>query len=356
MRPYLRALAVLALTGGLLAFFLRSANLGHVWQEMRGGDPGLLLLSFVCTSATYLLRSARWRLLLRPLGAVRLASALQATIIGFGLSALLPARPGEVVRPYLLARREGISAAGAFATILLERLLDLVAVLLLLGGCLVLFGSGVRGPGSSLLRAVEVGGAVTAAAALAALGMMFAMAGRPEFFDRTLGHVRQVLPEALGSAVERLAGRFTVGLDVVRQLRGFAGALGWSLANWFVVALSVWTVALAYRLSIPFPGSFIMLALLVVGMAVPTPGSIGGFHAAFQIGATTLYAVPPDRAAAAAIVLHAMAFVPVAAVSMVLMAREGLNLAAVRRLASSDLRSGDGALGKGGATQQGSSP
>ena len=128
------------------------------------------------------------------------------------------------------------------------------------------------------------------------------------------------------------------------------------MANWFTVALSVWTVVLAYRLSIPFTGSFIMLALLVVGMAVPTPGGIGGFHAAFQIGATTLYAVPPDRAAAAAIVLHAMAFVPVAAVSMVLMAREGLNLAAVRRLASSDLRSGNGALGKGGATQQGSSP
>ncbi len=48
MRPYLRALAVLALTGGLLAFFLRSANLGHVWQEMRDGDPGFLLLSFLC--------------------------------------------------------------------------------------------------------------------------------------------------------------------------------------------------------------------------------------------------------------------------------------------------------------------
>ena len=77
-----------------------------------GKDPNVWLQSMF-----------RWQLLLRPLGAVRLASALQATIIGFGLSALLPARPGEVVRPYLLARREGISAAGAFATILLERLL-----------------------------------------------------------------------------------------------------------------------------------------------------------------------------------------------------------------------------------------
>ena len=356
MRPYLRAVAVLALTGGLLAFFLRSANLGHVWQDLRGGDPRFLLASFASTAVTYLLRSARWQLLLRPLGAVRLVSALRVTIIGFGLSALLPARPGEVVRPYLLARREGISATGAFATILLERLLDLVAVVLLLGGCLVLFGSGVRGPGFSLLRAVEMGGAISAAVALAALGMAFALAGRPELFDRTLGRVRQVLPEALGKTVARLAGRFMVGLGVVRQLRGFAGALAWSLANWIVVALSVWAVVLAYGLNIPFNGSFVLLALIVVGMAVPTPGGIGGFHAAFQIGATTLYAVPPDRAAAAAIVLHAMAFVPVAAVSVVLLAREGLSLAAVRRLTSPDARSGDGASVKGGATRQGSLP
>ena len=345
MRPYLRALVVLALTGGLLAFFLRSADLGQVWLELRAGDPVWLGVTFVATSMLYVMKAVRWRLLLRPVGTVRFASALQATIIGFGLSALLPARPGEVVRPYVLARREGVSASAAFATVLLERLLDLVAVLLLFGGCLVLFGGGVRGAGSGLLRAVEFGGAVSAVAALAALGMAFAMAGRPEILERTLDGVRRFLPRRLGEAVKRLASTFTAGLGVVRQPQALAGALAWSLLTWFVTALTVWTVALAYRLSIPLAGSFVILVLLMVGVLVPTPGGIGGFHAAFQLGATTLYAVPPERAAAAAIVLHAITVVPVATVGLVLMAREGLSLAVVRQLASRQARPGDGVQG-----------
>ena len=60
------------------------------------------------------------------------------------------------------------------------------------------------------------------------------------------------------------------------------------------------------------------MALLVVGVAVPTPGAVGGFHEAFRLGATTFYGAPNDRAVGAAIVLHAVSFVPVTALGLVL--------------------------------------
>ena len=105
MTRYLRFIAIIIASGGLLAFFLSGLDLVAVWREVRGGHSGLLFLTLVTTASLYVVRTWRWQMLLRPIGRARFGNALRATIIGFGLSAMLPARPGEVVRPYVLARR-----------------------------------------------------------------------------------------------------------------------------------------------------------------------------------------------------------------------------------------------------------
>jgi len=78
-----------------------------------------------------------------------------------------------------------------------------------------------------------------------------------------------------------------------------------------------------------------VMTLLVVGVAVPTPGQIGGFHAAYQIAVQTFFGVPDDRAVGAAIVLHAVSFVPVTLLGLVFMAREGMTFQNAQELASS---------------------
>jgi uncharacterized membrane protein YbhN (UPF0104 family) len=75
------------------------------------------------------------------------------------------------------------------------------------------------------------------------------------------------------------------------------------------------------------------MALLVVGVAVPTPGGVGGYHEAFRIGATALYGAANDQAISAAIVMHAISFIPISLAGLMFMAREGLNLGRVRDLA-----------------------
>ena len=96
------------------------------------------------TGLTYVLRAVRWQYLLVPIGHVGFGNALRTTVIGFAASAVLPARAGEVLRPWLLARKEGLSATAAFATIILERVLDTVMVLLLFGLFLLLAEPGSR--------------------------------------------------------------------------------------------------------------------------------------------------------------------------------------------------------------------
>jgi len=85
-----------------------------------------------------------------------------------------------------------------------------------------------------------------------------------------------------------------------------------------------------------YPGAFLMMAVLVVGFAVPTPGSVGGFHKAYQIGAVAFFGVANDKAVGAALVLHAISFVPVTIGGAVFLAQEGLSLSGVRGLAVRD--------------------
>jgi uncharacterized protein (TIRG00374 family) len=110
MQPRVRTVVILLLTVGLLGYFFRNADLAGVWSETRRAQPLFLLMAFVATGLMYVLRALRWQYLLAPIGATHFGTAFRATVIGFAASFLLPARAGEVIRPYLLARREGISA------------------------------------------------------------------------------------------------------------------------------------------------------------------------------------------------------------------------------------------------------
>jgi len=83
-------------------------------------------------------------------------------------------------------------------------------------------------------------------------------------------------------------------------------------------------------------GSFLVMTLLVVGVAMPTPGAVGGFHTMYKFAVTTFFGVPNDRAVGAAIVLHAASFVPVTLLGLAFMAREGLSFGRMRELASEE--------------------
>jgi len=85
----------------------------------------------------------------------------------------------------------------------------------------------------------------------------------------------------------------------------------------------------------PYIGAFLLMALLVVGVAVPTPGAVGGFHYFYRLGATAFFGATNDRAIGAAIVLHAVSFGPVTLAGLLFLAQEGLSLSGVTTLVRS---------------------
>jgi uncharacterized protein (TIRG00374 family) len=329
-----RTAIVTLLALGLLAWFLRGANLSEVWAQVRHVRPDLLAASVLMTVLTLVARAIRWRYLLSPLGDTRFRTVFRATVIGFGALGLLPVRVGDVIRPYLLARQEGLPVTSVFATVVMERVLDLIAVLTLLA----LFVWGFAGASDippRLLGPIEFSATVGAAISFTLLALMWVLATHPERIGRLASALARVLPGKLSIRVGRLASTFSSGFAATRNLRQLLLALGWSFAVWLAIAAQAWTVTIAFGIPMPFTGTFLLQSMLVIGVAVPTPGGVGSFHEAYRLGVTIFFGASKDQAVAAAIVTHAASIIPPVLWGILLMAQDGISLGRLENLASS---------------------
>jgi uncharacterized protein (TIRG00374 family) len=334
MPSRLRVALVLLLTIGLLAVFLYGVDLRGAWDATRHADGRLLLVGVGVTMVTYALRAIRWQYLLAPIGPTRFSTAFRTTVIGYAASFVLPGRPGEVLRPYLLARHVGLPPPAAFATIILERLLDLVTVLLLFGVFVLLVDPASLSGDPAMYGRVKVGGLLAAAAALTVLAVFFVLAGHPERLGAWALRIERVLPAKLARALAGFVETFAQGLAVMRQPGRLLVSLILSFPLWLTIAVGIWVSSRAFHMTFGYLGSFLVMTLLVVGVAVPTPGQVGGFQVAYKIAVTTFLGASDEAATAAAIVLWAISFVPVTLLGLVFMAREGLSLGRMRDLAS----------------------
>lgn len=333
MRLHLRTVVVLLLAAVLVAAFLYKVDLRRVLAEIARARPGWLALSLLTMFVNLALRAYRWQYLLGPLGAVHFGNAFRATAVGFAASTLLPARAGEVIRPYFLARHERMSATGVFATIILERLLDVVTVLVLLASFVFVFGREVGEANPTVFLALKWAGGIAAVASLAALIVLFLLAGDPGRLGRATRRLEALVPSAFIGLIAGVIEKFATGLGAIRRPGHLLVALAWSFPLWLCIAVGIWTVAVAFRLPVPFTGSFLLMSVLVLGVAVPTPGAVGGFHEAFRLGATTFYGAPDATAVGAAIVLHLLSLGPSLLLGLFFAAQAGLNVAAMRELA-----------------------
>jgi uncharacterized protein (TIRG00374 family) len=302
---------------------------------MRTARLDLLAVAVVLTFVMAFIRAERWQYLLEPLGRTRFWVAFRTTIIGFAASFLLPARAGEVLRPYLLARQEGLPATATFATVIVERLLDLVAMLMLLAVFFVFLTGGEAAAAPRLYQAVLLGGAAIAPIGAGVLVAMFVMAGHPERLHGLVLGIERVLPTRIARVVAGFAKTFAEGLAVVRQPSRLVIAMLWSLALWLCIAGQLWILLRAFDIAVPLGGTFLITAMLVVGVAVPTPGGVGGTHEALRLGVTSFYGADNNAAVGAAIVQHAVNFFPYLVLGLWFVAQDGLNLSRLREMSAS---------------------
>ena len=179
---------------------------------------------------------------------------------------------------------------------------------------------------------VRASGAAAAAAAIAMLVLLFVSAGHPERLGGWTIRLGRWLPGRASTVLSELVRSFAEGLAVMRQPARLAAALTWSVPLWMSLALGIWFTSLAFDLTFSYPATFLVMLILVVGVAVPTPGSVGGFHLAYLWSVTRFFGYDQETVAAAGLVLHALSFVPVTLVGLVFMWQDGLTFGRLRSL------------------------
>jgi uncharacterized protein (TIRG00374 family) len=328
----IRTALVTLLAIALFAWFLSRANLSAVAAEIAHARMGLVAWSILIAMVLPAVRAVRWRYLLDPIGPTRFLPVLRATIVGFAALALLPARAGDVIRPYLVARTEGLSAASVFATIVMERALDLIAVLTLLASFVWVFdGRAILPPG--MLAPIQASAMLAAGIVVVLMAVMWTLATHPERIGRLVARTDRLLPHRVAHTLGNLARTFSEGFAVAREPRDLAIAFVWSFPLWVSIAFQAWLVTRAFGILIPMSASFLVQAMLVIGVAVPTPGAVGSFHEAYRIAVTTFFHAPNNAAVSAALVLHAVSFLTSVIPGAVIMARDGMSVAGLGRLA-----------------------
>jgi hypothetical protein len=313
----------------LLGLFFRGMDWGALGQALRHARPVPLSAVILVTIAVYAVRSWRWGDLLAPLGRVRYHDLFSATMVGFASGLLVP-RAGELLRPWLVSRRYPVPTSAGFATIILERLVDLVTVLALFALYLFVLprpAAQVEGRTTELLK---LGGAATGAVALGVLVFLLALHANS---DRVVGFAERLLasaPRWLAEPLGRTLHAFSEGLAVLRAPIPHLAKIGLqSLAMWLLIGLGFHLNHLAFRIDLPFHATFLLIAFLVVGVAIPTPGMVGGFHAFYLIALSEVYGVDRATAAAAGIAAHALTNLPILVFGLALLGREGLSLGRV---------------------------
>lgn len=336
-RKYIEFGALCLLAVVILWWFGRKLNWLEVRQAVSHANPYLLGLAVLVISLAYLFRAARWGALLKPLSPASLRNLFIATTVGFG-AVFLFGRTGEVVRPVVLPMRDPrIRPSASFVTIMVERIYDMIAVVVLFAVNLLWF----RPPANA---GVEFG-RVRMVGIILLFVALLGVFGLTQFRKKSQGAIswikgtlerRRFIPARLTRAVVSILEQLASALRVLVDARELAVTVGWSAMVWLAIAFANLLVLRAFGLPFGFTETIFVLGWSLVGSLVPTPGgAAGAFHAATAAG-LILLGVSRDTAAAISIVLHIVDFGPALIFGVYYIARGDINLSRLRARTSSE--------------------
>ena len=292
-----------------------------------------LMASILLMLLTYLGRAWRWEVMLRPLG--RKISILQLTYdtsIGFTAVVLL-GRAGEIVRPYLISLSAGVPFSSQVAAWMLERIFDLLAVLLLFGFALIRVPSGLT-LGAALEWVVSAGGYLVVAIGALLLVFLILFRNFSEVAERRILSAVTFLPEDYYKRVERMLTAFSQGMESVRN--------GWSLILLIFYTIVEWLLILScyYSLFLSFPATasfnitdvVIILGFIAFGSLIQIPGIGGGIQVVSIVVLTQMYHLPMEAASGVAVFIWVVTLITVVPVGLICAFHQGLNWSKLKRL------------------------
>jgi uncharacterized protein (TIRG00374 family) len=320
-------------TAASLWLVLRDVPFSEVVRAIARARWGVLLaISIPSYLLVQYLRALRWRHLTDPIRSLPTGALFRAVSVGFMANNVFPLRMGEVVRAWYLSRETGVSGAALFATVILERVIDTLMVVVLAMGVVMAGTSGNDG-------FLEVYALLLLPLAVVPFAVLWLLRVAPGPLLSAAEFVLRPFPERISSTLLGWTRRFQEGLGALRGGVHLVWILLHSLAIW-LVASTLPVIAGFLALGIEFPtrmeeiaAAWAMLAAIGVAVAVPsTPGFVGPFHLAAKI-ALQRYGVAAETAVACGTVIHAVMWVTITGLGLLVLRLRRTSLVEIEEVA-----------------------
>lgn len=344
------------------------------WGETRHTRVAYILGGVALIYVDYYLRAVRWKILLRPVCKTTASHLLAPTMIGFTGLALL-GRPGEFVRPYLIARKTGLSMSSQVAVWLVERIFDMGAFVLIMAINILWSASSLKQlPGFaegtsrrigklqvSSFGMFELSGLILLLLVILMATIAFLVRKNPAGAARIVARLLHGISEKFAAAVARRIQAFGEGLNTISDMKSFLQLTGISLVIWLVIGLSYVAVTHAYRIHrlerLTLSAVLLLTAASVVGGIVQLPVVGGGSQLATIGTLRGVFHLSPELSISCGIMLWLVTFMSVIPAGLLLAHREHVSLTRIekeseRLIASSDSQ----AIGDSEGTPAGGDP
>ena len=294
------------LVGALFLWLaLRNVQLSAVASSLRTANLWLAIPFLLALAVFYWLKAVRWSILLRPTRDIPARELVPAMMIGFAGNNVLPVRLGELLRVFALGKEQDISISTVFGTVVLERVFDVVTLLLLLTAALY------ASPSTS--TEFEAARTFILIAAILAISAAYAIAASPAWLISLLKPIHRLLPTRLRPLISQRLTQLRQGFAVLTRSSGHVIILIFinSIIQWALLAFAIHMSIMAFDVGSDPTAAVLILGLLVAGISLPSaPAFVGTIEYCFVLG-LGLFGVNPDIALSVGIYYHAITFVGV---------------------------------------------
>jgi hypothetical protein len=341
MKRRLGIVAGIVAAAALLTFVLyRWRTSGFSWRafadSLRNVDWNWLAVALALIMATYVGRALRWEVMLRPLAKhANFPRVLSATCIGF-TAVVLFGRAGEPVRPYLIARQEGVSFSSQVAAWVVERILDILMILVIFGIALTRVSHSSIQSSPRIQMTLQAGGAAAGIVGAASLALLLGLRQFKGKVQKRLLEGLAFLPARPLARIERFFAAFGEGIESTRSSSFAFLLVGYTVIEWIVIAASFYCVFHAFpaTIGLGFSDIVIVLGFVSFGSVVQIPGVGGGMQIATILVLTEFYGVGLEAASGVALVLWLISFVVIVPLGLGLAFHEGIKWRSLKHIDS----------------------
>ncbi|MDR4507280.1 MAG: flippase-like domain-containing protein [Candidatus Brocadiaceae bacterium] len=327
--------------------FIKSIEWPSLKNALLEADYWFIIPSTVFALLVYVVRAFRWQGLITHIKPISVLSMLSITSIGFMANNILPARVGEVLRPFLLYKKEKVTFFASFATVIVERIFDMLALIIFTVVIIALLPEPtaidqetavhdsmhqMNTVKESFIPALKKWVVVFAATGVITIASLFLIVMKPDFFKKILSLLCFFIPHKFKDKVFGLYDSFVYGLKILENKLQAIWILALSILVWVVGATEIYLLGFSFHMQLPFVGACLVAVCLALAVALPqAPGYIGVFHIAV-LKSLTIFGIQTSAAQSYAIALWVISVFPVTIMGFFFLWKEGMAFGEVIKL------------------------